>query len=251
MITIINRSNIQRQFQGGICTDIGIGRRNRSHPRPKQTPIITNSHKHLTALKEWGPAVDAIRNGHQTILLRKGGVKEPTFTPRASQFLLFPTAFHTDVSLLKPSAQSQQNLSNDPKTSSTILFDCVAHVTGAWTTTDPAVLEALDQLHIFGQGWLDARLRWRQTQALTVMEVRGYRLVGKRVTVPAKDEYWGCFSWVDIDVTTTTTIQEIEQTCGAVPALSDAEFAEKQRICRQGLKTLQDIREIPLQHHQT
>lgn len=31
------------------------------------------------------------------ILLRKGGIKEPTFTPAARQFVLFPTAFHTDA----------------------------------------------------------------------------------------------------------------------------------------------------------
>lgn len=34
------------------------------------------------------------------ILLRKGGIKEPTFTPAARQFLLLPTAFHTDAMVL-------------------------------------------------------------------------------------------------------------------------------------------------------
>lgn len=31
------------------------------------------------------------------ILLRKGGIKEPTFKPAAREFLLFPTSFHTDA----------------------------------------------------------------------------------------------------------------------------------------------------------
>lgn len=31
------------------------------------------------------------------ILLRKGGIKEPTFKPAAAEFLLFPTSFHTEA----------------------------------------------------------------------------------------------------------------------------------------------------------
>lgn len=41
------------------------------------------------------------------VLLRKGGIREPTFTPAAREFLLFPTAFHTDVQLLKPDSAAK------------------------------------------------------------------------------------------------------------------------------------------------
>jgi hypothetical protein len=51
----------------------------------------------LPALKEWAPTCAAISTGEQTILLRKGGIKEPTFKPIARDFLLFPTSFHTDA----------------------------------------------------------------------------------------------------------------------------------------------------------
>ena len=131
------------------------------------------------ALKEWAPAVSALLNGDQTILLRKGGIREPTFTPKSQQFLLFPTAFHTDESLLKPELQSQYNADcqKDPKTQSALDFYCLAEVTGAWATTDPDVLAALTALHIYGPNFLDARLRWRPTQPITVLELRAYRLV--------------------------------------------------------------------------
>lgn len=36
------------------------------------------------------------------VLFRKGGIKEPSFTPEATTFLLFPTSFHTNQQLLKP-----------------------------------------------------------------------------------------------------------------------------------------------------
>jgi hypothetical protein len=51
----------------------------------------------LPALKEWAPTCAAISTGEQTILLRKGGIKEPTFKPVSRDFLLFPTSFHTDA----------------------------------------------------------------------------------------------------------------------------------------------------------
>lgn len=44
---------------------------------------------------------------HTQVLVRKGGIREPTFTPKTQRFLLFPTAFHTDAQLLKPGIAEQ------------------------------------------------------------------------------------------------------------------------------------------------
>jgi hypothetical protein len=41
------------------------------------------------------------------VLFRKGGIREPTFQPKAKRFLLFPTAFHSDAQLLKPGVAEQ------------------------------------------------------------------------------------------------------------------------------------------------
>lgn len=41
------------------------------------------------------------------ILLRKGGVREPTFRPAAATFLLFPTSFHSSTNLLTPAANAK------------------------------------------------------------------------------------------------------------------------------------------------
>lgn len=43
----------------------------------------------------------------EQILLRKGGIREPTFVPAARTFLLFPTSFHTETQLLKPEARER------------------------------------------------------------------------------------------------------------------------------------------------
>ena len=133
----------------------------------------------LPALKEWAPVGQALCNGDQTVLLRKGGIKEPLFTPQSSSFLIFPTAFHTHQNMLKPGGLIQTRYGADclldPKQQSYLAFDCVATLTGCWKTTDPKVLLALDALHIVGPEFLEARLRWKPTQPLTIMEVRAYR----------------------------------------------------------------------------
>ena len=35
------------------------------------------------------------------VLFRKGGIKEPNFKIESTEFMLFPTGFHTDAQLLK------------------------------------------------------------------------------------------------------------------------------------------------------
>lgn len=131
----------------------------------------------VPALKEWAPIVAAVLDGAQTVLFRKGGIREPTFVPRAPTFLLFPTAYHTDRSLLKPDAQLvyQQECGYDPRNESTLAFSCLVKTTGLWRTTCGDVLSALEPLHICGPEFLENRLKWRPSQSLTVIQVRAYR----------------------------------------------------------------------------
>lgn len=129
------------------------------------------------ALKEWAPIVAAVRQGEQTVLFRKGGIREPTFVPRAPNFLLFPTAYHTESSLLKPDARSvyEQECRYDPRSENILAFSCIVKTTGLWKTTCSDALSALGPLHICGPEFLDKRLKWRPSQSLTVMQVRAYR----------------------------------------------------------------------------
>lgn len=86
----------------------------------------------LLALKDWGPTCAAIAAGEQTILLRKGGIKEGTFRPAARSFLLFPTAFHTDAELLKPAAAQRYaaEAALDPKSLQQLTFGVRCTITG-------------------------------------------------------------------------------------------------------------------------
>ncbi len=71
------------------------------------------------ALKEWAVTVQALAQGRQVLLLRKGGIHEEgkDFRVVHPAFLLYPTYEHQREDLLKPSAQPslKQLLAETPK----------------------------------------------------------------------------------------------------------------------------------------
>ena len=85
----------------------------------------------------------------------------------------------------------------DPMTSPELRLGTVAEVTGAWATIDPSVASAVEEFHIGMAAFLDNRLKWRRGQALTVLELRAYRLSKPLVVVPLP-EHFGCFSWGEL-----------------------------------------------------
>ena len=58
----------------------------------------------MNALKEWATVVNALENGDQTVLLRKGGILEDSsgFVVESEKFFLFPTFEHQETKHLKP-----------------------------------------------------------------------------------------------------------------------------------------------------
>ena len=54
------------------------------------------------ALKEWGAAVQALLDGRQTVLLRKGGIGEKRFEVSAPEFVFFPTVEHSHAQRVRP-----------------------------------------------------------------------------------------------------------------------------------------------------
>lgn len=214
----------------------------RAHPRSQTASSSPSTHRTFPALKEWAPLCKAIGKGKQTVLFRKGGIQEPLFQPKHSMFLLFPTSFHTDTQLLKQDAQMEyeEDCLFDPKKQNKLAFSIVAKITAAWHTTEPFIVSALESLHICGDAFLEKRLRWRSSSPLTVLELRAYKLTTPLIVEPC-DDYWGCFSWVDVKeedfAINMSKDGELERV--AVPVLKDDEFAEKQRICREQLSKIQ------------
>jgi hypothetical protein len=159
------------------------------------------------------------------------------------------------VQLLKPEARERyaSEVRFDPRAHSELSFSTAATVAGAWTTFDPEVLALLDSLHVWAPGFLENRLRWRERQPITVLELRAWRLAAPLV-VPPQEHFWGCFSWLDLGGQQQPQEQQqrIEQQqeqhqllmATGMPALDDAAFAARQRLCRQQLGQLADLQEL-------
>lgn len=135
-----------------------------------------------TALKEWSSVVAALGSGEQIILIRKGGIADPSFGVEADRFYLYPTYFHQGES--------------DARASVTITHWC--EVVRTWTIRDAESLARLEPLVVMPPETLDARYRFRPDQALYVIAVRTWRLA-RPVEVAHRDEYGGCKSWVSVD----------------------------------------------------
>ena len=153
-----------------------------------------------TALKEWSNVVAALGRGEQIVLVRKGGIADPSFGVEAERFYLYPTYFHQGESEARPRV--------------TITHWC--EVVRTWIITTPEQLERLAPLVALPSETLTARFRFRPDQALYVIAVRTWELA-KPAEVLFKEEYGGCKSWISVD-------EEIDID-GSRPVLTDDEFA--------------------------
>ena len=170
------------------------------------------------AFKEWAITVEALAQGQQIMLLRKGGIHEEgqNFRVIHPEFLLYPTYEHQREDLLKPDHQPAlaQLLAAAPK-SDTITFQYWAKVEEVIEVLDQDQVNSLAPHHIWTDEYAQSRLRWKANLPLSIMLLRVYRLENP-VTIAYSKEYGGCTSWVD-------TLPRIEM--GQLePVLSDTEF---------------------------
>lgn len=135
------------------------------------------------ALKEWSTVIEALASGRQVILIRKGGIADPTFGVEADRFYLYPTYYHQPAEAEEPKAV-------------TISHWC--EVVRTWRVRDLELLHRLEPLVAMSREALETRYRFRPDQALHVIGVRTFALP-EPVTIEVKPEYIGCRSWLSID----------------------------------------------------
>ena len=152
------------------------------------------------AFKEWAVTVNALAQGRQVLLLRKGGIHEVTkdFRVAHPEFLLYPTYEHQNADLLKASSQSlfEETLTNSIPTD-TITFSNWAQVTETIKVAELEKLQELSNHHIWTNQYTESRLRWKPMVPLSIMLLRVFKLE-EPVTIPWIKEYAGCTSWVEI-----------------------------------------------------
>jgi hypothetical protein len=153
-----------------------------------------------TALKEWAVTVDALAQGVQVLLMRKGGIHEEgkNFRVLHPEFLLYPTYEHQKKDLLKPNFQPVlDRILAGPLPQGDITFTHWAKMAEVIEIAQQEQVDRLSTHFIWTTAYAQSRLYWKPMLPLSVMLLRVYRME-RPVTVPHLPEYTGCRSWVDI-----------------------------------------------------
>jgi len=135
-----------------------------------------------TALKEWASIIEALGQGEQVVLIRKGGLADPSFGLEADRFYLFPTNYH-DAGGGEPEK---------------VRITHWAEVVKTWQVNDGETLRRLESMTILDRETIETRYRFRPDQAVNVIAVRAYALARPQ-EIAMKSAYAGCRSWVSID----------------------------------------------------
>ncbi len=178
------------------------------------------------ALKEWASVGSALEAGSQICLLRKGGIVEADrggFQLRYSRFLLFPTYEHEHTLMLQqPFANLISELPDDVHE-----IRLLCEVTDlAVVAPDLQLLEAAGNHFIWNGAFLRKRLSYKPDLPMYAVVIRAHTL-SSAVRIPNRPSYAGCKSWVHLT-------EEIDVS-GAIPVLSDQEFAARREALASSL----------------
>ena len=178
------------------------------------------------ALKEWAVVQRSLLEGHQIILLRKGGLIEETgdFDLRARQFLLYPTYEHETERAgdLQPCFGQWLQEEEARKTApSEIRIEAAAEVTDVVRVEDREKLLTLAPQHIWSPQFIHGRYDWEPYKPVFVLLLRAYSLPAP-VVLPVERGYGGCRSWIELAAPVSTL--------GSIPAVSDEYYACRREL---------------------
>lgn len=182
------------------------------------------------ALKEWAIVVEALREGRQILLLRKGGIAEVEgeFRVEDSEFALYPTFLHQDQQYLRPDLRPAfERILREGEPLGRVRIESYALVAEAIQAKDLAALHRLDSYHIWTPAYINLRYQYKPKNPLYLLCLRVYRL-SRPVEFEETQTYRGCKSWVTLDF-------EID-TADATPVMTDEEFEDQCRAIRDTLQ---------------
>lgn len=169
------------------------------------------------AFKEWAIVCEALGDGRQSLILRKGGIAEGRegFAFRHQQFFLFPTWFHEQLERTR----LPQDTCLPPEPTEEVEIRYAVEVEWSGLVTDWNKVQALESLHVLSEGVVRERFNYEGTPGIHVAFVRAYRLEPAH-KIRLEPRFGGCRSWI--------TIPEISD-CALVSVLTDEEHERRAR----------------------
>jgi hypothetical protein len=171
------------------------------------------------ALKEWAAVCRALAAGRQSILVRKGGIAEPTgeFRLEAKRFWMYPTYVHQAETGVRADERKFQNeAERDRPPAGVVKLSLWAEVTGIYQVRDATMAQMLAHLHVWSDEAVAKRYAYRHP-GVDVLSVRVHRMQAP-IEIAETAEHVGCKSWVKLDRGYTAD--------GSTPVLTDAEYRD-------------------------
>lgn len=172
------------------------------------------------AFKEWSLVCDALGEGRQSIILRKGGIAEGRdgFQFKHREFFLFPTHFHEQAKHLRLADNTPIPETSDSEREH-ITISYVAELVETRIITDWDEVRSLEPLHLWSEQTVRDRFDYEECPGISLALVRVSRLC-RPWNFPNERRFGGCRSWVEVPEAPAEILAE------KVPVLNDAAFAE-------------------------
>jgi hypothetical protein len=158
------------------------------------------------ALKEWAGVCDALVQGRQSLIVRKGGISEGPgpggFVPEYPEFWLYPTWVHQAQQGLRPIVEDLGSL-HQSRPDGSVPILALARVELIGYIQNDATLPALEAFHVLTGETILKRFRYR-APGLWILGVRVWRRDPVLAITPTP-QHAGCKSWVLLDPPLPTT----------------------------------------------
>lgn len=149
------------------------------------------------ACKEWASVCAALASGRQSILLRKGGISEPTgdFRVQSNWFWLYPTFVHQKQNPLREFEWFEKGEAFKAPFGKVFFFH-IAEVVEIINLTNPDLLEKIEPFHVLNRECVYSRFSYR-SPGLTIVLARIYK-IQEPMEIDETPFYSGCKSWVNL-----------------------------------------------------
>ncbi len=172
----------------------------------------------VIAFKDWAAACDAMGQGRQSIILRKGGLAEGRegFQFKHPEFFLFPTGYHEQFEKLRAGLADELQGAGGVRGGQVRIrnfFRLEWHA----TVTDWPTAQALEPFHLYREEVVRERFDYDESPGLQVAFGRAYRL-SQPWSFPDQASFGGCRSWIKLPPTApefasmTTALDDDEHT---------------------------------------
>jgi hypothetical protein len=167
--------------------------------------------------KEWAIVCQALGEGQQSVIIRKGGIAEGRdgFAFRNREFFLFPTFFHeqVDKTRLRDASIPRPNESQ-------VEIQFFARIEHACRIESWETVTALESFHVLKQSVVRERFDDVRALGIHAAFVRVFCL-GQSWVLPNDKRYAGCRSWVELPKPPATIRLE--------PVLGEEEHVEMEK----------------------